>query len=147
VVIGIYLDTFSPLRTTSASYLVVYAVASLYTVLLVFLYLPDNRSGAVSLGQQLDLESGVNGEPVSSGVMTLVGEDDDDHGQDVQAAIADIDVSKTRKTAQKGSSGSDAVVQGEGELPGAVSQDANAGVFVVDEEEEEEGSSPANRRA
>ena len=44
LIVGIYLDVFSPLRTGSAAYLVVYGAANFYVWLLVFAYLPDRRA-------------------------------------------------------------------------------------------------------
>jgi len=55
IVVGVYLDVFTPLRTTSASYLVVYGAANLYVGLLLFAHLPDRRT---SLADVIDEESG-----------------------------------------------------------------------------------------
>jgi len=44
LIVGIYLDVFSPLRTGSAAYLVVYGAANFYVWLLIFAYLPDRRA-------------------------------------------------------------------------------------------------------
>ena len=58
LIVGVYLDVFSPLRTNSASYLVVYGSANFYVWLLIFAYLPDRRE---TLGDVIDAESGGGG--------------------------------------------------------------------------------------
>jgi hypothetical protein len=67
LVVGLWLDVFSPLRTQSASFLVMYGTANFYVWLLIFAYLPDYRQ---TMDDVIDIQSSSTlPEPDTTGVL------------------------------------------------------------------------------
>jgi len=83
VCIGVYADLFTPLRTSSASFLVVYGAANLYIWALQIAYLPERR---VTLADRID--EGASEIVDTRGVMAASGTEDlDVHLEDLELGI------------------------------------------------------------
>ena len=136
LVIGIFLDAFTPLRIHTASFLVMYGAANFYVWALVFVYLPDKVSGVAGGRGDLGVAAASLPPADTTGVMGGGDDDLDVSADDVVMAAATGAAAPTRPVARPTTAvaGGDDAASGSG--GGATSGvEVGGGTFVVEEED------------